>query len=336
MEDILFFDTDETLYQFCQKHPIPNTRNIYFSESLSNISNSKIKPYSNARIISIFTHSTLLDNSKLKSFKNLSLISTRSTGVNHIDLKYCHQRGICVSNVPQYGAKTVAEFAFALLLNLSRKIKTANNDICHNIIQMPLYTGFDLAGKTIGIIGTGSIGQHMIHIAKGFDMKILTYDIFHQSKFKKYYVDNLSELYQKADIISLHIPSTKKNYHLLNRQAFQQMKNGVIIINTARGDLIDSYALYQSLIHKKVAAVGLDVLENEDYLLHDEAETSLLFKQDNQLLLTSTINLKLMQLNNVIITPHIAFNTIDAIQRINTVTRQNIQSFLLNQPINLQ
>ncbi len=335
MENILFFDADKEIRKFAVSCPCQNCKYLFFTEPFSDISLKKIEPYLDTRIISVFTHSSLLDNKRLALFKNLKLIATRSTGFNHIDLNYCQENGILVSNVPQYGACTVAEFSFGLILNLQRKIIQANQDMRSNIVQMPDYTGFDLSGKTIGIIGTGSIGQQMINIAQGFHMNIVAYDLYHQKNLEKFYVSDLNELYQQSDIISLHIPSTKENYHLLDKKAFHKMKTGVLIINTARGDLIDSMALYKAILKEKVAGAGLDVVENEDFLLRDEAETSPNLSNQN-FLLTSTINLKLMQLKNVIMTPHIAFNSFDAIRRINAQTCQNIQSFLKGNPINLQ
>lgn len=335
MQNILFFDSDAETRQFTKNCSIPNTKYIYFKDSLTEIPLKKIKPYLNAQIISVFTHSQILSNKQLDLFKNLKFIATRTTGVNHIDLEYCKKRNILVSNVPQYGAITVAEFTFALLLNLVRHIKSANEDMQQNAVHISDYTGIDLADKTIGIIGTGSIGRHMIKLADAFGMEVIAYDMYPQQDLKQYYVKNLTELYKKSDIISLHIPSTPQNFHLLNTQAFQKMKKGVFIINTARGDLIDTEALYQSIINKKVAGAGLDVLENEDFLMHDEVDTFSL-QTNNNFLLTSTLNLKLLQLKNVIITPHIAFNSLDAIQRINQTTCQNIRAFLSKKPINLQ
>ena len=167
----------------------------------------------------------------------------------------------------------------------------------------------------------------MIKLAQGFQMNVIAFDIFQKKELKDLYVNSLDELYQNSDIISLHIPSTKENYHLLNENAFQKMKKGVVIINTARGDLIDTQALYNALKNGTVGGAGLDVLENEDFLIHDDIETSNLFK-DRDFLLDSALNLKLLQFKNVIATPHIAFNSIDAVNRINETTCQNIQLFL--------
>ena len=330
MKNVLFFDTDSILKHFIQKKSDVTFNPVLFDESLNAIHKRLIDPYLNAEMISVFVHSESLDTKRLDLFPNLKLIATRSTGYNHIDLAYCKKRGIVVSNVPRYGESTVAEFAFGLILALSRKIILGRNAMAHNHIEIEKYIGFDLEGKTIGVIGTGSIGRHVIQIARGFNMRILAYDLFQNPNLKEYYVDNLNDIYRQADIITLHIPSTPQNFHLLNEQAFRQMKKGVIIINTARGDLIDTQALYGALRQGIVGGAGLDVLENEDFLLHDEAAVAHR-TNDFDFLLDSAMNLKLLQFQNVIATPHIAFNSVDAINRINQTTFSNIQSFLSGQ-----
>ncbi len=327
MENILFFDADKELRDFAATHPIKGANFVFFDTGLNAVSLKALEPYRDTRIISGFIHSETLSTEKLDFFPNLQLIATRSTGFNHIDLDYCRQRGIAVENVPAYGAATVAEFAFGLLLALARKIIRAKNDMAHNRIENSNYMGFDLMGKTIGIIGTGSIGRHMIQIAQGFGMKVLAYDPFRNPVLKDLYVDDLDTIYRESDIISLHVPSTPENYHMINEAAFDKMKKGVIIINTARGDLIDTQALYFALRKGIVAGAGVDVLENEDFLLHDEVAMSPRMS-DNDFLLDSAMNLKLLQFRNVIATPHIAFNSIDAINRINATTIDNIQNFM--------
>lgn len=333
MTQILFFDSDSILEDLIASQPIPNSEIIFFPESLNAISKAEIRPYLSAEVISCFTHSEMLDNKKLDLFPQLKLIATRSTGFNHIGLNYCRKRKIAVVNVPAYGASTVAEFAFGLLIALSRKMIRAKNDMAQNMIDNRYYMGFDLSGKTIGIIGTGSIGRHMIQIAKGFDMKIIAYDPYPNPKLKDFYVKNLEDIYAQSDIISLHIPSTKKNRHLIDKKAFQKMNKGVILINTARGDLIDTQALYEALKNGIVGGAGLDVLENEDFLLHDDIALAP-HAQNTDFLLDSAMNLKLLQFKNVIATPHIAFNSIDAINRINKTTIENIKAFLSRKPIN--
>lgn len=327
MKNIIFFDVDDIFKNFATNHPIEGVNFQLFTENLNTISPKKIKPYQDSEVISLFVHSEQLDNNRLDLFPNLKMIATRSTGFNHIDLDYCKKRGIAVCNVPRYGEATVAEFAFGLLLALSRKIIQGRNAMAHNHIEIEKYMGFDLLGKTLGVIGTGSIGRHMIKIAQGFGMNILAYDPYPQPELKSFYVDHLNEIYSRSDIISLHVPSTPQNFHMINQEAFDQMKRGIILINTARGDLIDTQTLYRALQQGIVAGAGLDVLENEDFLLHDEVDTSNRVN-DTEFLLDSAMNLKLLQFKNVIATPHIAFNSIDAINRINTTTFDNIKSWL--------
>ena len=323
---VVFFDTNKELRDFAKQYSL-GIETIFIKESLNQLSNKKLVSLSDATILSVFAHSNQLDNKKLDLFSNLKLITTRSTGTNHIDMDYCAKRQIKIANVPYYGAQTVAEFAFGLLLNLSRHILKAQHDMAHNQIHISHYSGFDLFGKTIGIIGTGSIGQHMIRLAKGFGMKILAYDLFPKQELKELYVP-FDKLLQQSDILSLHIPSTVQNHHLLDKKAFSKMKKGIYIINTARGDLIDTQALYQAIKSGIVAGAGLDVLENEDFLLHDDI--SLNDTQTTpQVLLDSALNLKLIQDPHVIATPHIAFNTTDALQRILKTTFDNIRQFQL-------
>ncbi|MBQ4472262.1 MAG: hydroxyacid dehydrogenase [Alphaproteobacteria bacterium] len=326
MRKVIFFDADSDLCCFMGSHPIDNTEIVCMESSLNKISLSKLVPYLDAEIISVFTHSDVLSNHRLSLFPNLKMIATRSTGTNHLDMKYMKKHKITITNVPYYGAQTVAEFAFALILNLSRRVLIAQQDMSHNQIHIPEYVGFDLYGKTIGIIGTGSIGRHMIRLAQGFGMRVLAYDLYPNKELKHLYVP-LSQLYKESDIISLHIPSTPKNHHILNKTAFRQMKRGVYIINTARGDLIDTAALYEAVKGGKVAGAGLDVLENEDILIHDDISFKD-YSQNTQFLLDSAINLKLLQHPHIIATPHIAFNTRDALLRIMNTTFENIKNFI--------
>ncbi len=333
MQNILFFDSDNVLNEFISQHPNNLINPILLNKTLNSLSKSDLRPYLNCQIISCFTHSEILSTQKLDLFPDLKLIATRSTGFNHIDLEYCKKRGIIVENVPNYGAVTVAEFAFSLILAFSRKIISAQNDMKQNRINIKNYMGFDLFGKTIGIIGTGSIGQHMIQLAQGFGMSVLAYDLYPKSNLKQFYVSDIQEIFKKSDIISLHVPSTKRNHHLINKKAFREMKRDVIIINTARGDLIDTQALYTALKNGTVSGAGLDVLENEDFLLHDDILTTQHIT-DTDFLLDSAMNLKLLQFKNVIATPHIAFDSIDAINRINQMTWDNILCFIQGKVIN--
>ncbi|MDD3236849.1 MAG: NAD(P)-dependent oxidoreductase [Candidatus Gastranaerophilales bacterium] len=279
-------------------------------------------------IISVFTTSRLSEK-VLSQFGNLNLIATRSVGVSHIDLRYCKNHNITVVNTPHYGDYTVAEFAFGLLVDLVRKINLAQialkaGDISQNFL------GVELFGKTVGVIGTGGIGSKSIKMANGFSMNVLAYDIAPNQELESRenfkYVD-LDTLIRASDIIMLFAPATVDNYHLLNVSQFSKMKNGVYIINTARGELIDTQALYNSLLSGKVAGAALDVLECEEALQSDCDFFQNSECVDLNCLKKTLINHKLLSLSNVIVTPHIAYDTKAATDRILEITANNIIAF---------
>ncbi|OGI01128.1 MAG: hypothetical protein A2Y25_10040 [Candidatus Melainabacteria bacterium GWF2_37_15] len=283
-----------------------------------------------AEIISVFT-SSKVPSEMLKNMPNLKLIATRSTGFNNVDLEYCKNAGIQVVNVPRYGEVTVAEFAFALLLNLTRKVSQAYEELKEGKISLQGSIGMDLLGKTIGIIGTGAIGCYVAKIAHGFGMKILSYDPFPREDIKEKYevqYTTLDELLKNSDIISLHAPSTKENFHMINDDSFSKMKNGVIIINTARGEIMDTGALYKALKSGKVAGAGLDVLECEDIIVREELYLTKIDCVNKECLENTLINHKLLDMPNVIVTPHIAFDSKEAITRILNTTLDNIRGYL--------
>jgi D-lactate dehydrogenase len=334
---IVFFDVDKLTGQYLKTRPACKCNIILLENSIETMTDEQYEQIKDAAVISVFVHSSEVMGEKLLSkFPSLKLIATRSTGYDHIDLNYCKSRGINVVNVPKYGEATVAEYTLGLLLNVSRKIITARNDMFDGVYKVKRYTGFDLYGRTIGIIGTGAIGRHVIKLAKGFGMNVLAYDLYPNEEFQRIYNINyvsLDELYAGSDVISLHAPSTKENYHLLNDGAFSKMKDGVIIINTARGDLIDGEALYRNILSGKVGGAGLDVLENEDFIIHDD----IMLEQENMNMnfaINTIVNAKLLKHKNVIVTPHVAFNSADAVHRILETTIKNIESFADGKLIN--
>lgn len=285
--------------------------------------------HADADIVSTFIYSDL-GSSVLAELKNLKLICTRSTGYDHIDLDFCKKQGVTVTNVPTYGENTVAEHVFALLLTISHRIldsvdRTRRGDFSSRGLQ-----GFDLCNKTIGVIGTGRIGCHVIRMSAGFEMNVIAYDAFPDSSLAEtlgFTYVNLPTLLSNSDIITLHIPSNEDSKSFLSHKEFSQMKKGVILINTARGDLIDVKALLKAVVEGSVGGVGLDVLPEEP-LIREEAEllrTGFIKEQSLETLLTNHV---LTNLRNVIITPHNAFNTKEAVCRILETTVQNIESYL--------
>lgn len=292
--------------------------------------------YQDAESISCFIYSAITRD-VLKCFKNLKFIATRSTGFDHIDLEYCKNNGITVSNVPFYGENTVAEHVFALLLGLSRHIPEASRRTKDGSFSFKGLEGFDLYRKKIGIIGTGSIGMHTARIAKGFGMEVLGFDAAPQTaladKVGFSYV-SLHTLLKESDIITLHVPGGPGTNHLLSDEEFSRMKDGVIIINTARGSVLNPKALLNALYDGKVKAAGLDVLPEEP-LIREEAEllrAPFIQKHDLE---TLAIDHALLRHKNVIVTPHSAFYTKDAIERILITTHENMACFLDGRPQNV-
>ena len=279
---------------------------------------------SNAEILSIFITSTLSEN-VLKKFPKLRFILTRSVGYSHIDTKYCKEHEIYVFNTPHYGDYTVAEYTFAILLYTARRIGKAQNDVKINDIMMNDYTGVELFNKTIGVIGAGSIGKNVLDIAKGFRMNTLAYDIYQSGDYN---YCTLDELFKNSDIISINAPLTKDNYHLINKETISKMKDGVIIVNVARGEIIDTEALFEALLNKKVSYAALDVIECEEILCTENQKCMGLENIKETCLEKFYINQKLLNLPNVTITPHMAYNTKEAIERILYMTKENLLSCL--------
>lgn len=297
----------------------------------------KIQPDSSAEIICNFVGSPLAGET-IEKMPQLKYVTTRSTGYDHIDLKACTERGILVSNVPTYGENTVAEFTFALLLALSRKIFPAVKRVREQgLFATNELQGFDLQGKTLGVVGTGHIGTYVVKIAKGFGMNVLAYDPHPNNdlatKFGFQYA-SLEDLLKLSDVITLHVPYMPATHHLINAQNIGLCKKGVIIINTARGGLIETAALVLALKTGQVAGAGLDVLEEEGFI-KEEIELLVNGHPKEEELKVALADHELMQMDNVLVTPHNAFNTKEAMQRILDTTVNNINGFAEGKAINL-
>ena len=286
-------------------------------------------------IISPFVGTTITAQ-HLAQLPQLRLITTRSTGFDHIDLDAARERGVVVCNVPHYGSNTVAEHTIALLLSLARRLKETWERINEGKFDYHGLRGWDVKGKILGIIGGGNIGLQVARIAVGLGMEVWVYDLHPdpaQAQRTGFQYVEWEKLLRGADIITLHLPLNEKTYHLLGEKEFAQMKEGVYLINTARGGLIDTSALIKALETGKVAGAGLDVLEEEDLLQEDIA--LLTEREKKEKLLNLIANHWLMHQNNVIITPHNAFNSHEAIQRILKTTVANIRTFLQGKPQNV-
>ncbi len=334
MAQITFYDVSQIdrqqLEALLRDHPEHSTR--YVVES---ISDQNINP--DAEVISVFVTSSVND-ALMAKMPNLKLIACRSTGFNTIDLDAAKARNIKVVNVPTYGENTVAEYAFTLILALTRKLFDTKSAVNSSRIDPSELTGMDLSGKTIGIVGMGHIGAHMAKIAKGFDMNVIAYDPKQNIELAKevgFTYKSLDELIRSSDIVSIHVPYMPATHHLINDTLLRSAKRGQVLINTARGEIIDTKALVQALQSKTIAAAGLDVIEGEKLL--NINEELLLLRRDKipfeMLEESMEINI-LKTMSNVIITPHNAYNTSEAIKRINRTTVDNIIAFLDDKPTN--
>ncbi len=291
-----------------------------------------------AEIISMFVSSTVTSEI-IKELPKLKLIACRSTGFNNVDLDAVKKRKISVANVPTYGEHTVAEFTMSLMLAMTRKLLIAASQYSRHDTSHEKLHGTDLHGKTLGVIGAGKIGRNVIKAAKAFGLKVIAYDPFLTPEMEAE-IDvtavELNDLLKTSDIITLHTPLTKDNYHLIDSKKLALMKDGVYIVNTARGELLDTEALVMAIKSGKVAGAALDVLEDEKLIDIDEEELLLkkksTTKETLEHILADTI---LMHMPEVILTGHNAYNTSEAIQRINLTSVDNIQKYLTKIPQNI-
>ncbi len=332
MQTVIFYDVKGYERKFFEQALIDKI-NMEFNEDELLPESELTNREENAQIISVFTASRLTKETLIK-FKDLKLILTRSVGYSHIDTDYCKEKGITVANTPHYGDYTVAEFTFGILLNLIRRICYGANELKLGDMY-PETFGMELFDKTIGIIGTGSIGSKSIKIAKGFSMNVICHDVYPNKEIQETYnvkyadIDTLCKL---SDIILLHTPLTSNSYHLIDEAKIALMKEEAIIVNTARGELIDTEALYNALLDKRIRGAALDVLEFEDTISNKRPGENLNLKN----LRTSLINGKLLNLDNVIVTPHIAYDTKEAVNRIMNMTLDNLNRFINFEPVENQ
>jgi len=322
---IAFFEIEQWEAEYI-KNLLPDF-NLFFSQEKLNKDNLPEKR--DFEIISVFVGSSV-NGEVINAFPNLKLITTRSTGFDHIDLKFAKEKNISTAYVPGYGDNTVAEFAFGLILTLSRKIYEAADRLKETCdFSLVGLRGFDLAGKTIGIVGTGRIGRHMVKIAKGFEMNIVASDVKPDENFAKearFKYVSFDELLAVSDIISLHVPNIESTNHLINSQNINKIKKGAILINTSRGAVVETSALIKGLNEGILGGAGLDVLEEEG-AISDEKELILYGRPEEHNLKTIIQDHVLIDMPNVIVTPHNAFNTGEALRRILDIDVENIKSF---------
>ncbi len=290
-----------------------------------------------AEILSVFVNSRI-GATELDRFPGLKLIATRSTGFDHIDLAEAKKRDIAVASVPSYGVNTVAEFAFALILALSRRVCEAHERVSEDgSFSQAGLEGFDLAGKTLGLVGCGNIGIHTARIAKGFGMNVFVFDVRRDEELARstgFEYAELDDLLSRSDIISLHVPYNPHTHHLINMNNIASIKRGAYLINTARGAVVETDAIVKALEDGILAGAGLDVLEEEGEM-GEEAKLLVGPHPSETELKTVLENHYLMKHPRVIITPHVAFDTREAIERILATTIENIAAWEKGAPQNM-
>ncbi|VVB99544.1 Glyoxylate reductase [uncultured archaeon] len=329
---ISFFETEKWEQEYLEERLSGHT----LSFSAKNLGPSQAKKISDAEALGIFIYSPI-DKKALDALPRLKLVTTMSTGYNHIDLKECAKRGITVCNVPTYGENTVAEHTFALLLALSRRIHQSYERTSRADFSAIGLRGFDLKGKTIGVVGCGHIGRHVVRIAKGFEMNVIAYERFPDRKLEKelgFAHVSLEELYRQSDIITFHVPLNDGTRHMFDADSLKKVKKGVTILNTSRGEIIDTNALIKGLESKAIGSAGLDVLEGECLIREEKQVIDQNFKKECDLRQVLR-NHVLLKMQNVLITPHNAFNSQEALERILNTTIENIEAFAKGMPVNI-
>ena len=244
------------------------------------------------------------------------LVALRCAGYNNVDIAYCFKK-LHVFHVPAYSPYAVAEHAMAMLLTSVRRIHKAYIRTRDFNFSLNNLTGFDLHGKTVGVVGTGRIGRAFIDICRGFGMKILAYDMFPNSELGDIYV-SLDQLFAESDIISLHCPLTEQTYHMINQETISRMKKGVMVVNTSRGALIDAEALLEGIKARHIGGACLDVYEEE---------ANIFFRDYSGHIVSDDILARLISMPNVIVTSHQAFLTTEALNNIAETTLRNLEEF---------
>lgn len=286
-------------------------------------------------VASVFIGSRV-DAEQLDRMPNVKLVCTRSTGYDHIDLEACRERGVSACNVPAYAEHTVAEHCFGLMLALSRKILKAHDRTRRGDFSLEGLSGFDLKGKTLGVVGAGAIGLRVVRIGVAMGMNVLAFDVRPQSLLSdvmQFRYVSLDEIFAESDIVSLHVPLLPQTRHMINRETIAKMKRGALLINTARGELVDTDALLEALASGQVGGAGLDVIEGEERI-GDEAQMAA-GGAPREALAVAVQRYALLNREDVVLTPHMAFYSREALERLLIVTCGNIRAFVEGEPRNV-
>lgn len=328
---MLVFDFKPSERKFFEDNIFEDFNISFFEEKLTEKILKKIPSdeLENTEIISLFIYSKI-HSEILDAFKNLNIIATRSTGFNHINIEECLRRNVAVVNVSDYGTRTVVQYTIGVMIALVRKLLPAIWDMRNFENHSDDYIGNNLNALTLGVVGTGAIGTNICRFASFEEMKILAYDIHPKAELKeKYNVEyvDLEKLIVESDVITLHLPYSEDNYHMFSAKEFDKMKKTAYFINTSRGEIVDTYALYNSVKDKKIQGCALDVGECEDLSFGMEDFMDKIPGATQNCLGRAFVLQKMMELPNVIITPHISYGTEEAIQCILETTMKNITEF---------
>lgn len=325
---ILTFDATPIVREvFAAK--LPGHEHVFYDESLCDAS---LQAHPDAEVVTMFVASRCTKE-QLDMLPRLKMVALRSAGFDNIDLPHAKERGIIVSRVPKYGQHTVAEFAIGLMLMLTRKLYRAARRVHEEkSLSQEGLEGFDVFGKTLGVLGTGNIGRTVVGIAQGLGMEVLMYDMYPAKDLEGAHAKYvpIEELLARSDIVTVHVPYMPETHHLVNAQRIAGMKRGAYLINTARGELVDTDALVPALKSGQIGAAALDVLEAERDLKTEgeagaaTAETTQDIAEDHEL----------MGMDNVIITPHVAFYSAEANRDIQEISAGNVAAFIAGAPAN--
>jgi D-lactate dehydrogenase len=322
MMKIAVFNTKSYDQDYFEKYASSTTYSFSFFETALNVDTATLTTGFN--VVCVFVNDNVDKNTiEVLSKNGIKLIALRCAGYNNVDIKAAKSQNIKVVRVPAYSPEAVAEHAVALILTLNRKTHKAYNRVREGNFSLKNLIGFNLYGKTLGIIGTGKIGQTFCRVMSGFGCNIVAFDIVQSQELINMGVTYvpLNDVFQKADIISLHCSLNPHTKHLINEQSIDLMKEGVMIINTSRGALIHTAEIIKGLSSKKIGYLGIDVYEQEE---------NLFFEDFSEQIIPDDLLLRLSSFPNVLITSHQAFFTKEAMDEITTTTLANINAFEKN------
>lgn len=335
---MLVFDFKQSEKEFFETNSFEDYDISFFEGSLNEktLKNVSLSDKEDAEILSVFITSHI-NREVLEAFPKLKIITSRSTSCNHINLEECLEHDVAVTNVTKYGEVTVVQYTFGLIIALVRKIIPALFDMKKLENNSQNYVGRDLNTLTLGVVGTGTIGSKVCMLANFMGMKILAHDIKTKSelseKFNVEYVD-LNTLLKNSDIITLHLPYHDDNYHMFSHREFEKMKDSAYLINTSRGELVNTYALYKAVKEHKIQGCALDVGECEDLSFDMDNFVQKIPESTHNCLGRALVIQKMAEIPNVIITPHIAHSTEEAVQDILETTMQSIKAFYQGKKLN--